>query len=315
MKTTGTLKTDWQGNFVATVTPFHENGDIDEGRFIANLQLLMEEGADGFVIAGCTGESWALKDDERVRLFELAVTHTQSRVPVIASVSKIVTSEVVKLARAAAETGVAGVLALPPYFALPGRREIVSHFEAISEGSELPIMIYNNPRRTAINLTPNILDEMADIKHVVAVKESSSDFVQTEKTIHVLGDRIAVFTGHSAERGAAAVLMGVVGFVSSLEGQIMGRRALDLWNAAASGDFLQARIIQRETLQLQTAVSSCGGTSPADVKAAMNLLGRPGGFPRRPILPLTAAQERDLADHLEELGFLTGRGQHASATN
>lgn len=300
------MKTDWRGNFVATVTPFDEAGSVDERLFVANLELLMDEGADGFVVAGCTGESWALEPDERVRLFELAVETVRSRVTVIAGVNGIVTAHVVELARRAIETGVDGILVLPPHFALPGRRDVLAYYQAISDGAQIPIMIYNNPRRTGINLEPGILRELAGIENVVAVKESSSSFEQTERTIQLLGDRLAIFTGHSAERGAASVMMGAAGLVSSLDPQIMGRRAIDLYRAASQGDFTEASAIQRETMAVQDAINSCGFTGPADLKAAMNLLGRPGGLPHSPILPLTDAESGCVAGKLRELGLLNG---------
>lgn len=307
MKMSGGVKTDWRGNFVATVTPFDEAGSVDEGLFVANLELLTGEGVDGVVVAGCTGESWALEPAERVRLFELAVETVGSRVTVIANVSAIVPSDAIGMARQAVAEGVDGILVLPPYFALPGRRDIVAYFQAISDEVDAPIMIYNNPRRTGINLQPDILRELGEIENVVAVKESSSDFVQTERTIQELGHRLAVFTGHSAERGAAAVLMGAAGFVSSLETQIMGRRAVSLYQAAASGDWESARAIQLETLAVQNAIQSCGCTGPADLKAAMNLLGRPGGLPHAPILPVTEAENDKIAGKLRELGLLNGK--------
>ena len=302
-----TLKTDWRGNFVATVTPFDEKGMIDEEKFVNNLKLLMDEGADGFVVSGCTGESWAMTHPERKTLFELAVNTVANEIPIIAGVSDILASDVVALSLDAKRVGVAGVLVLPPYFALPGRGEVLAHFRSISEGAECPIMIYNNPRRTGINLEPDILKELAEIDHVVAVKESSSDFVQTERTIQDIGDRLAVFTGHSAERGFAAALMGVDGFVSSGEPQIMGSRALSLWHSTVSGELETARQIQFETLAVQKALSSVGGSSPADLKAAMNLLGRPGGYPRPPLLPLSQRQLSDLKANLDSLG-LAGAG-------
>lgn len=299
--------TDWRGNYVAVVTPFTQTGELDEHALVANLELLFDEGADGFVVAGCTGESWAMTPAERIRVAELAVSAVGAHVPVIAGVSDIRTEDVVAAAREARRAGAAGVLVLPPYFALPGPAEVVAHYRAISDGAAIPIMIYNNPRRTGINLQPELLQQLADIEWVVAVKESSSDYVQTERTIRELADRVAVFTGHSAERGAAAVLMGAHGFVSSLEPQIMGRRAIELYDTAAAGDFDQARAIQFETLAVQDGLARCGGTAPANLKAAMNLLGRPGGYPRRPILPLTDAEMERLRSWLEASGMLSAQ--------
>lgn len=294
-------KVDWKGSFVAVVSPFTESGAIDAGAFKDNIAFLIGEGADGIVVSGCTGESWALSGDERIELFRLAVDAAGGRVPVVAGTGGIATQGVIDLSLRAKEVGVSGVMVLPPYYAMPGRAEVVAHFAAVSRAVQTPILLYNIPRRTGINLTPDILREIVEQEWVVAIKESSNDFIQLEATIHEVGDRINVFAGHSAERGVPAVLMGAKGFVSSMESQIIGREAVQMYDRVQEGALDAARRTQLRTLALDQAMRQVG-TFPANLKAAMNLLGRRGGYPRPPLLPLGKDAVARVGQVLDELG-------------
>jgi len=296
-------KVNWQGSFVAVITPFHENGDIDERAFCANLSFLVDEGADGVVVSGCTGEAWALTPDERLRLFRLAVDTVGTRATVLAGTGGIGTQAVIDLSIAAKDAGVAGVMVLPPYYAMPGHREIIAHFSAISRAVTYPILLYNIPRRTGVNLTPDILDELANLEWTVAVKESSGDFVQVEETVLRVGDRLNVFTGHSAARGVPSLVMGAKGLVSSLESQIMGREALEMYDLVKRGDLDRARHAQMRTLELDHSLRSIG-TFPANLKAAINMLGRRAGVTRPPILPLDAQDEAKVRVVLERMRLM-----------
>jgi 4-hydroxy-tetrahydrodipicolinate synthase len=293
-------KVDWRGAYVAVVTPFTAGGEIDETAFRKNVEFLLDEGADGIVVSGCTGEAWALDPDERVRLFELAVGIAGKRVPVIAGTGGVATRDVIELSGRARDLGTAGVMILPPYYCMAGRREVIAHYQAISDAVRHPILLYNIPRRVGFNLTPEVLDELVEVDWVVAIKESSGDFIQVEATILEVGDRITVFAGHSAERAVPALVMGAEGFVSSMESQVMGREALEMYALVQRGDLTRASAVQLRTLDLDESMRKAG-TFPANLKAAMNLLGRTGGYPRPPILPFTAAQLDEVRGILDRL--------------
>jgi 4-hydroxy-tetrahydrodipicolinate synthase len=305
-------KVNWQGSYVATVTPFQANGDLDEKGFCANLEFLLGSGADGLVISGCTGESWALSADERARLFELAVKTANGKVPVIAGTGSVPTRAVIELSQRAKDLGCAGIMILPPYYCMAGRREVIAHYQAVSDAVKHPILLYNIPRRTGFNLSPDVLDELVGVEWVVAIKESSNDFIQTESTIRTVGDRITVFTGHSAERAVPALVMGAKGFVSSMESQIMGREAIEMYSLVKRGELAKAAATQHRTLDLDESMRKCG-TFPANLKAAMNLLGRPAGLPRAPILPLTEAQLGEVQRVLDRLQIGAASGATSPA--
>lgn len=294
---------NWKGCFCAIITPFKENEEIDEKMFRENIELLISEGLDGIVISGCTGESWSLTKDEKKRIFKWGVEQAKKRVTIIGGVGQIITKDVIELAQYAKEIHMAGVMILPPYYCLIKEREVIAHYKAVSDAVKIPILVYNIPRRTNINMDEKFLEKLADIDCVVAVKESSDDFVQTERTIKALKDRMVILPGHSAVRGFPVVLMGADGYVSSLESLVMGKEAISLYRLAANREIDKARALQEKCLVLDTDMRKCG-TFPANVKAAMNMRKRPGGFPRRPLLAPTKEEQEEIKKILTRLNLL-----------
>ena len=295
-------KVHWEGNFVAVVTPFTESGEIDETAFRDNIALLLDEGAEGIIVSGCTGEAWALSPEERLRLFQLGVDTADGAVPVIAGTGGISTREVIELSAKARDVGCNGIMVLPPYYCRPGNAEVMAHYKGISDGVGVPILLYNIPKRTGVDLAPDLLEELIALEYVVAIKESSDSFIRVETLVNQFGSAIQVFTGHSAERGVAAIVMGAKGWVSSLESQIMGREAVQMYDMVKEGDLYGAKRVQLRTLALDQAARGMG-TFPANLKAAMNVLGRPGGYPRPPLLPLTEEQIAQVTSLLDRLGI------------
>lgn len=297
-------KVDWAGNFPAVVSPFTRDGEIDEEKFIRNIEILVSEGVDGVVVSGSNGESWALKPNERLRLFRLARDAAGPDRTVIGGTGSILTPDVIELTKAARDTGIDGVMIMPPYYAGISRREVVAHYRAVSDEAKMPIIIYNT-KASGFNVTAEIAEEMADIEHVVAIKQSCPDFVQFEQTVAAVGERILVFTGHSATRGLAAMIVGAAGFVSSLDPHVMGSEGISLYRLARDGEYEAARRVQMRTLELASRLGAIG-TGPATMKAAMNMLGRPGGYPRRPVLELTEDEKARVREVLDDLGLSAG---------
>ncbi len=168
----------------------------------------------------------------------------------------------------------------------------------------MPIIIYNT-KASGFNVTAEIAEEMADIEQVVAIKQSCPDFVQFEQTVAAVDERIRVFTGHSAARGLAAMMVGAAGFVSSLDPHVMGSEGISLYRLVRDGEYEAARRVQMRTLELTSRLGAIG-TGPATMKAAMNLLGRPGGYPRRPVLELTGDEKARVREVLDDLGLSAG---------
>ena len=294
-------KVNWSGNFVAIATPFDSDGTIDEASFKSNVALMIEEGADGIVVSGCTGEAWSLSASERLHLFSLAA-QVAGNVPVIGGTAGVSTKKTAELSAAAVNAGCQGALVMPPYYAVIGPREIKAHYLAISDIARVPIFIYNMPKRTNINMAPSLISELCDLEWIVALKQSSTGFSELLETIDACGEKIEVFAGHSAERGFAAVSMGCPGYVSSMEAQIMGREGISMARLAKEGRLQEGRRVQQRTLALDSAMRKIG-TFPSNMKCAMNLLGRPGGHCRPPLCDLNAEEMEEVSQVLNGLGI------------
>jgi len=294
---------NWRGNFCAAITPFAADGALDEDRFARNLQLLLDEGIDGFVIAGHTGEAWTLDAGERFRIFEIAADVASGRAPVIGAVSAIRPGEAIALARGAEAHRLDGVMLTAPAYAMVNEREILAHFQAVSDACGLPIMLYNIPRRIGRDLSPELLARAAEIERVVALMQSSPSFDDIGRAIDACGERMLIFAGNSADRGLPAAALGVDGFVSSVETQALGAEAIALWRLSIAGDYAAARAVQQKCSRVKKFLGAFG-TEPAALKVAMNHVGRPGGFPRPPILPLDPEQAAQVEVFMDQIALV-----------
>jgi 4-hydroxy-tetrahydrodipicolinate synthase len=304
---------DWYGPMPAVTTPFDTTGAIDERAFAANIDRLIGDGATGVVAGGCTGEFWALSFAERVRLTEIAREAIAGRGTLIACSGAITADETIRLTEAVARAGADGALVLPPYFVRLTDAEIFVHFETVGRASPLPIMLYNIPGNAGNVLHPALTARLADIDQVVAIKESSGDWNLFYGTLLAVKDRLRVFCGPSSVFGVPAVLAGADGTIDCFP-NVWSPGGLDLYFAAAASRLDEAHALQAIGRQLTDLFTSGGRTLYPSTKAAMDLLGLPGGgVPRAPLCALDEAQVSQLAAGLEALG-LRGAGQRQGAT-
>lgn len=294
-------KSDWRGVFVVSATPFTEEGALDEAAFRALMRRFQDDGVQGVIVAGSTGEWYTLHDEERLRLFTLAREEIGAGTALIAGTSAISTDDAVALTRGAAETGCDGAMVLAPPYALPSEREVIGHFQALA-GVGLPLMIYNNPGRTQVNLGAALVEQLCAFDSVVALKESSKDLYQISQVLRVVGDRLAVFSG--LEPYALATLgRGGAGIVS-MSANILGRRSVEFYEHAAAGRWAEAMVLEDLMDRLFEAFYAGGYGAYVVIKEAMNLVGRRVGPPRRPHLPMDEAGRARLAQILTEIGAL-----------
>ena len=292
---------DWTGPMPALTTPFRDDLAIDERAFALNVERLFEAGATGMVVAGCTGEFWALTLAERARLARTAVTAGRGRGPIIVGTGAIREGEVVDQIHAAKEAGADGALVLPPYFVHLGDNELIRHFETIDSQSVLPLVLYNIPGNAGNAIGPALADRLADLDRVVAIKESGGDWTSFHDTLLRVRDRIRVFCGPSSVFGVAATLAGADGLIDCFP-NVWAPGCLDLWHATRAGRMREAWSLQRTGLAL-TELFTTGGRSlyPA-TKAAMDRLDLAGGGrPRPPLRPLEGEALRGLEVGLDRL--------------
>lgn len=296
---------NWQGPMPAIVTPFDDRGAIDERLLRENIDLLMDRGASGVVIGGCTGEFWAMTLDERKHLMKLGVQAMRGRGTVIAGTGAIGVAEAIALTRAAHDAGCDGGLVLPPYFVKLSDDEIFAHYEAISRAVDGPIMLYNIPGNAVNALTPALVVRLAELDKVVAVKESSGDWNNYYATAIAVQDRLRVFCGPSSVFGVPAVLAGADGTVDCFP-NMWAPGGLDLYHAPRAGRLEEANRLQKLGVRLTTLFTTGGRTLYPATKAAMELLGLPGGRLRPPLRPLAGEALAGLKRGLIELGLLDG---------
>jgi 4-hydroxy-tetrahydrodipicolinate synthase len=185
---------------------------------------------------------------------------------------------------------------------MPNLDEVYEYYLKIIQATDLPVMVYNIPRRTGIHLSVDLVDRLADEPKVIALKESSKDWLVLSEMIRRCKDRLNVFAGYANLLGLAAISEGAVGYVDSST-PVLGRKSLDFYRAATEGDLETARWLQAEMAKLNAGFFGVG-TFPAGVKFALDLLGRPGGMVRDPIKPLNAEQQERVKEVLISAGIL-----------
>lgn len=292
-----------RGVIPALTTPFREDRSLDLEGFRDLVEAVIEDGVHGIVPNGCTGESWALDDGERALLFEAAVQQAAGRVPVVPGCGAMTTKAAIAKVRQAESAGCDAVMIQPPWYVMPSEPEVYNYYREIIDASELPVMVYNIPRRTGINLSLDLVDRLADEPKVIALKESSKDWLLLSAMIRLVKDRINVLAGYANLLGLAAITEGAVGYVDSST-PVLGRRSIEFFEAATSGDLDTARALQAAMSNLNAGFFGVG-TFPAGIKVALDMLGRPGGWPRDPIKPLDARQRDKIRDVLVLAGLLS----------
>jgi len=281
----------------AVTTPFTASGEIDHASLAANIQRLMNRGCNGVVTAGCTGEFWSLTLEEKAAVYRTTVKTIGDKGIKIVGAAGITVPEVIAAAKEAKAAGCDGVLVTPPYFVRLTDDEIFAHFEAVNAEAPLPILLYNIPGNAGNALTPQLVDRLADLDNVVAIKESSGDWLNFHETLNMVSDRIRVFCGPSSTIGVAATLAGCDGLIDCFPNVWEG--CIDLWETARGRDLDKAWELQNIGQNLTDLFTSEGRTLYPATKAAMTHLGYPGGGALR--APLQALEGAALTDFLRQL--------------
>jgi 4-hydroxy-tetrahydrodipicolinate synthase len=282
----------------AMVTPFDADGEVDLDRFRELAGFLVENGSDGVVVCGTTGESPTLTDDEKLSLFAAAVDAVGDRATVVAGTGTYDTAHSVHLTEQAAELGVDGILVVTPYYNRPPQRAIVRHFEEIAGATHLPVVAYNIPGRVVVNIESATIARLAEIENVVAVKQALDDPAQARFIAEET--RLDLYSGDDPNTFAFLELGGVG--VVSVTAHLWGPQIAEMIRRHRQGDVEGARALHEEQqpshelLRIQT--------NPIPIKAALNLTGHEVGGHR---LPLVEADEDELAQIrgcLERAGLL-----------
>lgn len=281
------------------VTPFTDTGELDLEGAKKLAAYLVEHGSDGLVVAGTTGESPTLTQEEKIALFAAVKEAVGDKAVVIAGTGGNSTSASVRLTREAEKLGVDGVMLVVPYYNRPSQEGLYQHFKAIAESTPLPVMLYNVPSRTGRNMEAETTLRLAQIPNIVAVKEASGDLDQVTAILRQAPEDFLVYSGDDS---ITLPLMAIGGYgIVSVASHVVGDRMQAMVRAYVQGDTVKAAAIHRELFPVFKALFIT--TNPVPVKAALNMLGLPGGPVRLPLVEATAAEKEKIAAALQAVGL------------
>jgi 4-hydroxy-tetrahydrodipicolinate synthase len=286
----------------ALVTPFRSDGSLDETALQRLLHLQIEAGIDFLIPCGTTGEASTLSEAETLRVVEAAVQAAAGRIPVFAGCTHNATSEAVARAKRLAKVpGLNGLLTANPYYNRPSQEGQYQHFRAIAGAVDLPLLLYNIPSRTGVNLEPATVLRLAEIPNIVAIKESSGNLLQITQLITQAPTGFKVFSG---DDGLTLPILGLGGAgLVSVASNAIPAQMTQMVNAALSGDWPTARELNRQYFRLMQA--HFWEPSPAPVKAVLALMGLCEEQLRLPMVPVSTATRRRLELLVDELGLRT----------
>jgi 4-hydroxy-tetrahydrodipicolinate synthase len=279
----------------AMVTPFDHNGEIDFEATRTLVNHLIDNGSDGLVIAGTTGESPTLTTEEKVEFFKFVVNVVAGRVPVIAGTGSNNTKASISLTRLAEEAGVDGIMLVTPYYNKPSQEGMYQHFKAIAEATALPIMLYNIPGRSVVNMSVETIVRLSNIENIVCIKEASGDL---DAMAQIISKTASDFTLYSGDDGLTVPVLAIGGAgIVSVASHIIGNEMQNMINSFKNGDVIKADALHRELLPIMNALFAA--PNPTPVKAALNMRGIQVGGVRLPMVALNDDETRDLKSVLE----------------
>ncbi|MCQ8277337.1 4-hydroxy-tetrahydrodipicolinate synthase [Acetobacteraceae bacterium KSS8] len=290
----------FKGSIVALATPMQEDGALDETAFEALINWQIESGTMGLVPVGTTGESPTLTHAEHRRLIDITVRVAKGRVPVIAGTGSNSTAEAIETTRHAKESGADAALVVTPYYNKPTQDGLFRHYSAIADAVDIPIVIYNIPGRSVIEMSVETMAALAKHPNIVGVKDSTANLLRPLQTRRMIG---AEFCQLSGEDGTAIAFnaAGGVGCIS-VTANVAPALCAQMQNAWLAGDAPTAMAIQQRLLPLHDALFV--ESNPAPVKYALSLLGRSGAFCRLPLAPLKQGTKDIVQAALAEIGLL-----------
>ena len=294
------MKTGPKGMFVPVVTPFRADQSIDFDAFHQVIDFLVESGLDGMLISGSTGEYHTMSLEEQKEVIRKGCEYVAGRIPVVAGIGKSTAKATIELANFAAECGAEWGLVLPPYYQPTTRQGIIDFFREIAESSNVGIMVYNNPLATGVELEPELIYELAQIDNIVSLKDTS-DMIHTSQVIALTKnvENFTVFQGyeHTILPGLAIGTDG--GFAILMNA--LPKEYVHLYKLVQQNRWKEAADYNRSLAELYTAMEA--EPYPAPVKAAMQMLGLPGGYVRKPLVDASDRLKDRMREALKGIGY------------
>lgn len=294
------LAVDFGRLLTAMVTPFTKDLAVDYQQARKLARYLVQNGSDGLVVCGTTGESPTLSKEEKVELFRAVVEEVGGQATVIAGTGSYSTAESIALTQAAEKVGVDGVMLVAPYYNKPSQEGLYEHFKAVATSTNLPVMLYNIPGRTSVNLLPQTVARLAQIENIVAIKEASGNMDQVSELRRLLPDHFAIYSGDDSLT-LPMMALGAKGVVSVCS-HVVGPRMKEMINAFTAGNTTLAMQIHLELYPLFKVMFIT--TNPVPVKAALNLLGHQVGGLRLPLVEASPQEKEAIKNTLASLKLI-----------
>lgn len=289
----------FQGAFVALVTPF-KNGKIDEEALKNLIEFQIENGINGIVPCGTTGESATLTHEEHNQIVDITVKAVNGRIPVIAGTGSNSSEEAVALTRHAKKAGADAALLITPYYNKPTQEGLFQHFKKVACEVDIPLILYNVPGRTSVNMLPKTTARLAEIKNIVGIKEATGDLQQVSETIKLCEENFSVISGDDVNT-LPIMAAGAKGVIS-VSANIAPNKIAALCKACLNGNYSEARKLHYDLFDLNEIMFI--ETNPVPVKTALNLMGKVGNEFRLPLTPLSDSNLVKLKNLLKKLKII-----------
>lgn len=289
----------FKGSGVAIVTPFNENG-IDYEKLRELLEWHIKESTDAIVICGTTGEATTMTEQEKKDVIKFTVDIVNKRIPVIAGTGGNNTNTSIEMSLYAESIGVDGLLVITPYYNKTNSEGLLMHFKTINDAVKTPIILYNVPSRTNMNITPETLLKLSELNNVVAIKEASGDMSQVAKMKALCGDKIDIYSGNDDQIIPILSLDGIG--VISVAANIIPKIVHDMCDLYLNGDCFKATKLQLDYLELMNNLFI--ETNPIPVKTAMNVMGMNVGELRLPLYKMNDKNKETLVNTLKKYNLL-----------
>ena len=285
----------FKGCGTAIATPFNENG-VNLEEFSKLVEDQIQKGVDSLIVCGTTGESSTMTEEERLKTIECAVKVSNGRIPIIAGTGFNNTKSVIEMNKKVEKIGVDGVLIVTPYYNKTTQEGLIRHYEEIAKNTKLPIILYNVPSRTGVNIKPETAYELSKIENIVAIKEASGDLSQIAKLANLCRENLNIYSGND-DQIIPILSIGGIGVISVLS-NIKPRYTHEMCYNYFNGDVKKAAEMQIDAIPLINALFS--EVNPIPVKEALNICGYNFGEPRLPLIPMSKEKRKILKECMEK---------------
>ncbi len=288
----------FKGCGTAIITPFTEDG-VNFEEFKKLIEFQIAEGADSIVVCGTTGEASTMTTEEKKETIKFAIDVANKRIPIIAGTGGNCTKSVIEMTKYAEEVGADAALIVTPYYNKTTQAGLIEHYKVIAQNTSLPIILYNVPSRTGLNIAPATYLELSKVENIVATKEASGNISQIAEIANLCGDNLAIYSGND-DQVLPILSLGGLGVISVLS-NIIPKDVHNMVKYFLDGNVKEATKLQIDTLKLTSALFS--EVNPIPVKAACNMIGFNAGIPRLPLVEMTDAGKEKLKNEMDCYGL------------